>query len=238
MPGPEKGAVPLFRMTHQKTGCGSFSMAPLILLALAATGCDLSVGSFGHMAGRAADGWTHTYPLVSGGTVRIGNTNGKIEIEGVDGSTVEVRAERIAHAATDTGAREMLPRIAIKEASKPDLVSVETERMSGIMMGVSTEVRYHVRAPKNATIEVSNTNGLITLTALGGTIVARTTNGGVSGKDLSGGVDARATNGGVNIDLASLGRDKVVLRTTNGGVTLTLPETSKADITASCTNGG
>ena len=31
--------------------------------------------------------------------MRIVNTNGKVEIEGVDGSTVEVRAERIARGA-------------------------------------------------------------------------------------------------------------------------------------------
>jgi hypothetical protein len=225
-------------MMSQAIGYGRGSAVLLILVALAAVACDVSVGSFANMAGRATDEWTHTYPLAPGGTVRIANTNGKIEIEGVDGSTVEVRAERIARAATDAGARDMLPRIAIKEDSKPDLVSVETERMSGIMIGVSTEVRYHVRAPKNATIDATNTNGLITITALGGKVVAHTTNGGVSGKGLTGGVDARATNGGVSIDLASLGSEKVVLRTTNGGITLTLPETAKADILASCTNGG
>jgi DUF4097 and DUF4098 domain-containing protein YvlB len=151
---------------------------------------------------------------------------------------LEIRAERIARAATDAGAREMLPRISIKENSTPDLVSVETERMSGIMIGVSTEVRYHVRAPKNATIDASNTNGMITLTALAGKVAAHTTNGGVSGKGLAGGVDAHTTNGGVNIEMASLASDKVMLKTTNGGVTLTLPATAKADIAASCINGG
>lgn len=214
------------------------AVAWLLPLALFAAGCDVSIGSFGTMAGLATDEWTHTYPLARGGTVRIANTNGPIEIEAIDGAAVEVRAERIARAATDAGAREMLPRIGIKEDSTPDLVSVETERMSGIVVGVSTEVRYHVRAPKNATIDVSTTNGRITLTGLEGKIVANTTNGGVSGKGLAGGVDARATNGGVNIDMTSLGGDKVVLRTTNGGVTLTLPDTAKADIAASCTNGG
>ena len=237
MHGPEQGAVPHFRMMSPKKGYGPVSRALLISLALAAAGCDVSVQSLGSMAGRATDEWTHTYPLATGGTVRIGNTNGKIEIEGIEGSILEVRAERIAHAATDTGAREMLSRMTIREDSKPDFVSVETERMTGIIIGVRTEVRYHVRAPKNATIEVSATNGPIELTALAGKVAAHTTNGGVSGKGLAGGVDASATNGGVNIDMASLGSDRVVLRTTNGGVVLTLPETAKADIRASCTDG-
>jgi DUF4097 and DUF4098 domain-containing protein YvlB len=204
-------------------------------LALAVTACDLHLGN---LAGRATDEWTHTYPLTAGGQVRIGNTNGKIEIEGVEGSTVEIRAERIARGVTDTAARELLPRIEIKEDIRPDRVSLETARINGIMFGAAFEVRYHVRAPQNAVIDVSNTNGLVTVNGMSGKVVAHTTNGGVTGKGLSGGVDARATNGGVNIELASVGSDRIALRTTNGGVTLTVPESAKADVSASCTNGG
>jgi hypothetical protein len=204
-------------------------------LALAVSACDVHLGN---LAGRATDEWTHTYPLTAGGQVRIGNTNGKVDIEGVDGSTVEVRAERIARGVTDTAARELLPRIEIKEDIRPDRVSVETARMSGIMFGASFEVRYHVRAPKNAAVDASNTNGLVTVSGMSGKVVAHTTNGGVTGKGLSGGVDARATNGGVNIELASVGSDRIALRTTNGGVTLTVPESAKADVSATCTNGG
>ena len=210
----------------------------LLLLPLAAVlaACDMS--SFAHLTAKASDEWTRSYPLSAGGEVRIVNTNGRIEVEGVDGSTVEVRAERIARGATDAAARELLPRIVIKEEKKPDLVSLETERMSGIMFGAAFEVRYHVRAPKNAVINVTNTNGQVALTALDGKVRAHTTNGGVNGKSLGGGVDARSTNGGVTIDMASVGADNISLRTTNGGVTLTLPDGAKATLSASCTNGG
>ena len=204
-------------------------------LALALAGCDVSLGT---LSERAADEWTHTYPLTAGGEVRIANTNGRVEIEGVDGSTVEVHAERIAKGATEAAARELLPRIVIKEDAKPDRIAVETERLGGIMIGASTEVRFHVKAPKNAVVTVTNTNGLITLTGLSGNVSAHTTNGGVRGRDLSGGVDARATNGGVDIDLLSVGADKIMLSTVNGGVTLGVPETAKADVMATCTNGG
>jgi hypothetical protein len=207
----------------------------LLPLAVVLAGCDMS---FAHLTARATDEWTRTYPLTAGGEVRIVNTNGKIEVEGVDGSTVEVRAERIARGATDAAARELLPRIVIREDNKPDRVSLETERMSGIMIGAAFEVRYHVRAPKNAVINVTNTNGQVALTALDGNVRAHTTNGGVNGKDLTGGVDARSTNGGVTIDMASVGPDSISLRTTNGGVTLTLPDSAKANLSASCTNGG
>src|SRR5262245_10044326 len=204
------------------SGLRRLSTVALWALAVIALGaCDLSVGQ---LTSRATEEWTRSYPLAAGGEIRIGNTNGRVEIEGVEGSTVEVRAEKIARAATETGARELLPRITIKEDAQPDRVSIETERLSGIMLGAAFEVRYHVRAPKGAVVNVTTTNGGIGLTALSGRIVAHTTNGGVSAKELTGGIDARSTNGGVTIDFAKLGTERISARTTNGGVVLMLPD--------------
>jgi len=204
-------------------------------LAFALAGCDMSLHN---LQARATDEWTHTYPLTAGGEVRIVNTNGRIDVEGVDGSTVEIKAERIAKGATESAARELLPRIGIKEDVKPDKVTVETERMSGIMIGASFEVRYHVRAPKNAVINLSNTNGQIVVDAVSGKVIAHTTNGGVKGTNLTGGVDGETTNGSVSIDMASIGSERVSLETTNGSVTLMVPDKAKATVTATVTNGG
>jgi hypothetical protein len=213
-----------------------FLRAPVVLaIALVIGGCDMSLG---HLTGRATDEWTRSYPLAAGGEVRISNTNGRIEVEGVEGSTVDVRAERIARAATDEGARELLPRIVIKEDIKPDRVSIETERMSGIMIGASFEVRYHVRAPKSAIIDAGNTNGSVLVSGLAGGVTVHTTNGSVTTKNLTGAVDARTTNGTVNVDVASVGSERIALRTTNGSVTLNLPDNAKADVSATWTNGG
>ena len=123
----------------------------LLLLPVVAmlAACD---GPMGHLTARATDEWTHTYPLKPGGELRIANTNGLIEIEGVDGSTVEVRAERIARGVSEDAARELLPRIVIKEDATPERVSLSTERFSGIMLGAGFEVRYHVKAPKSAAV--------------------------------------------------------------------------------------
>lgn len=212
-------------------------LAALILpAAVLVAACDMS--ALHNLTGRASDEWTRSYPLKPGGEIRIGNTNGKIEVEGVDGSTVEVRAERVARAATDEGARELLPRITIKEDITPDRVSLQTDRLSGIMLGVSFEVSYRVRAPKNAIVDVSNTNGTVVVHGLTGKVSAHATNGEVTGRDLTGAIDARTTNGRVSIDLASVGTERISLRTTNGRLTLALPQTAKADVTATWTNGG
>ncbi len=186
----------------------------------------------------ATDEWTHTYPLAAGGEVSIENTNGRVEVDAADGETVEIHAERIAKAATEAGARELLPRITINEDIKPNRVAVSTTKMSGVMIGASFEVRYRVKAPGSAVVKVTNTNGSITVSSMTGGVEAHGTNGGVTGKELSGGVDASVVNGAVNVDMASVGTQRIVLHTTNGSVTLAVPEDAKADVEATCVNGG
>ena len=114
----------------------------LALAAMLAVGCEMSIGN---LTGRANDEWTRTYQLASGGELEIVNTNGRIDVEGTDGSAVEVRAERIAKAATDDGARELLPRITIRDEAKPDHIRIETERMSGLMIGATFALRWAAR---------------------------------------------------------------------------------------------
>jgi len=220
--------------TRRRREGGALGVVFVLGVAAALAACDVS---FGHLTGRATDEWTRSYQLSPGGEIQIGNTNGKIEVEGVDQATVEVRAERIARAATDEGARELLPKIVIREDVKPDRIVVETERIAGFTIGASFEVRYHVRAPKAALVRATNTNGAVSVSGMSGRMAAHTTNGAVVAKDLTGGIDAQTTNGSVSVELASLGSDKVQLRTVNGALTLTLPATAKADLSASCTNG-
>jgi DUF4097 and DUF4098 domain-containing protein YvlB len=189
------------------------------------------------LAGRATDEWTRTYALTPGGQIEIVNTNGKVQIEGADVESVEIRAERIARATTDAAARDLLPRIEIKEEIAPDRIRIETGRIEGITIGIRTEVRYTVRAPRTAVVRVTNTNGEVSATGLTAQLFARTTNGPVKATDVAGEVTARTTNGEVEVELAEL-TAKVSLQTTNGGVELTVPDDAKADLSASCTNGG
>jgi hypothetical protein len=208
------------------------ALAPaLVCAALSACGIhDLSA--------RATEDWTRSYPLAATGELSIENGNGRVDVEPSDGATVEIRAEKIAKAATDEGAKELLPRITISEDAKPDRVAIATAKMSGVMIGAGFEVRYHVRAPKTARLSIRQANGSINITGMTGDVTAHGTNGAVIGKGLSGGVDASAVNGAVSVEMASLGAHRVALETTNGGVTLALPDEAKADVDASVTNGG
>jgi Toastrack DUF4097 len=194
-------------------------------------------GSLGGLTARASDEWTRTYPLAAHGELQITNGNGSIDVEGVEGAMVDVRAERIARAATDAAAREVLPRISIKEDVKPNHVAIETERLKGFVIGVAVEVKYHVRVPTAALVRLRTANGEITAAELAGRLVATTVNGSITGRNLSGGVEVRGVNGPVTIEIRSLGEELIELRTVNGELTLTLPGNARANLSASVTNG-
>jgi Toastrack DUF4097 len=204
-------------------------------LVLVLSGCRGQRGSA--LTGRATDDWTRSYPLARDGELQIIGGNGSVDIQGGTGTTVEVRAERVARASTDAAAREILPRIAIREDASPDKVVLQTEGLAGIVIGVEVTVNYHVTMPSTARARVRAVNGDVTVADLNAQVVLSSTNGEVIGRNLRGGVDARAVNKGVTIGLGAFGRDPVDLRATNGSVDLTLPSDVNASLEANHVNG-
>jgi len=189
------------------------------------------------LTGRASDEWRRSYPISPDGELQIVGANGSVEIQGGSGSTVEVRVERIARASTDAAAQEIVPRIGIREDVSPDKIVLLTEGLSGIVIGVTIEVNYHVTMPSSARVRVRAVNGDVYVSDVAGRAVLSSTNGQVVGKNLRGGVDARAVNKGVTVNLGSFGRDPVDLRATNGSVDLTVPPDVNASLEANFTNG-
>ena len=211
------------------------SVAATVACAVSIAACGMPIGPY---KGEARDNWTHTYTLSKTGEVSITNVNGRVDVEGVDGSTVEVQAERIVRAATDQLAQELLPKIPINDRSTPDVVQVETGRINGILIGASFEVRYRVKAPRSVTVRASTVNGGVEVRALSGRVVARTTNGGVVATDIGGALEAQTVNGGVKASFSSIGSSDVRLGTVNGGVRVSLPASAKATVNATWVNGG
>jgi hypothetical protein len=205
-----------------------------LVAGLAAAGCH---GPIGELTGRASDEWVRSYELSPDGEIQVSATNGTIDLEGYEGKTVEVRAERIARAVTDDAARELVSKIRINEEVAPDRVAIRTEGVSGLLVGVSYQVKYHVRAPHSVVARMRVTNGIVTARRFSGHLIATSTSG-IVGEALGGRLEARSTNGTVRIALQQVAPAGVTLRTTNGRVDLSLPASAKADLTAECRNGG
>jgi hypothetical protein len=207
----------------------------LAALAVAAAACH--VPGRDQLTGRATDEWVRSYPLEAGGEVQVTNGNGAVEIEAVDGSTVDVRAERIARASNDAAAAEILPRINLREEISPGKISLSSEQLGGIVIGVSTEVRFHVRAPRRALIRIRAVNGPLGARGFAGRSILTAVNGGLTAEDVRGGLEARSTNGNAKVALAAIGTDLVDVRVTNGRLELVVPAAANANVNATVTNG-
>ncbi len=191
----------------------------------------------GPLEAKTSDEWVRSYALEAGGEFQIVGAAGTVDIQGGAGDRVEVRAERIARAATQSTATDLLPRIKIREDISPQKIVLQTEGLGGIVLGVEVAVNYHVMLPAASRIRVRTTDGALTIDNVSGQVVASSVNGQIAGRGLSGGVEARTVNGSVMIDLAAFSLNPVDLRATNGRIDLALPATANANVLANATNG-
>jgi Putative adhesin len=208
-------------------------IAAIAVLCASLGACDLALSSFNE---QATDTWAKKFPLSDGGRLEVKNTNGFIRVE-VGSDQVEVSAERVARAATPEAAKEMLKKVEVLEDVTADRVRLETRRPQGGFGKGSVEVRYTIRVPASAQVELANTNGEVRVTGVTRGTRISTTNGAIDGRGLAGEVRATTTNGGVDLELASFSQP-VHVSTTNGGVSVRIPSDAKADLQATCTNGG
>jgi len=212
---------------------------PLVATLALTAGCDLALSGAREEATETVN---LSFPLSPGGTLDISTTNGRIEVLAGTGSKVEVKAVKVAKAATKEGAAELLKKLQIKEEVTADLVKLRAERDGGKgpslqSWGTSAEVRYYVKVPANTKVVLSTTNGQIEVVDVTAAAHLETVNGPISARGLGGEVKASTVNGGVDIPLAALTGD-VNVETTNGGVTVRLPADAKALLLGRTTNGG
>jgi hypothetical protein len=192
---------------------------------------------FSTQTATASDEWSRTFPLDATGEVQILNISGVVTVDASPGTSVEVHAERVAHAATEQVARDFLTHVSIKDESTPNSVTVQTEPIAGVFIGVHFEVNYRVRVPASASVKVRTSNGDVTVTGVGGHVSVNDANGNVVGRLIGRGFDAHSTNGRVDVEIEKPTDDPIELRTVNGGILLTLPPSMDANLSASAVNG-
>jgi DUF4097 and DUF4098 domain-containing protein YvlB len=211
--------------------------AILTIAAGACLGCQTPATGGGAPSARATEQWTRSYPAASLREVEVANTNGSITVDGIDGSAVDVVAERVAQAANDEAARDLLTHIHVTENVSPDKVKIETDRIGGVMIRATAQVNYRIRVPTSLAVRVRTGTGNITLSAISGRVVASTANGHISAKAIGGGIEARTVNQNISADLARLGADPVDLRTTNGDIEARLPSGARGTLLATTVSG-
>jgi hypothetical protein len=225
-------------MRHNKRIRCMVCAAAVLAAAVGLSACDVMVNTMHGGRAQADRTWTRSYTLAgSDAEVEIVNVSGTIEVEAVDGNSLEVKAVLTARGATEDDAKRTLTKVEMSEQADASRVRLQAKYprelgRSGI------EVNYTIRAPRSARVSIENVNGDLRLTGVLAGLKAETTNGTVRGEGLGNTVVAASTNGGIKIQMASIGGDGVVLETTNGTIDLKLPADAKATLSARCVNGG
>jgi hypothetical protein len=159
--------------------------------------------------------------------------NGGIEVLGWDRNEVLLEAKVVAQAETEAEARRIASEVTIDMSG--------TVRADGPDAGNRRwwSVSYRLHVPRQADLQLSSTNGGISVRSTHGDLDLETTNGGLNLDDVGGKVRGRTTNGGVNLRLTGQewNGEGVELRTSNGGVNVHVPDGYNAHLETGTTNG-
>ncbi|MES1242056.1 MAG: DUF4097 family beta strand repeat-containing protein [Acidobacteriota bacterium] len=203
-----------------------------------------------------------SYPLKSGGTLEVSNTNGGITVEAWDRAEVRVEAVKKIKAESSQKAEEIAKQVKIDVRQSAGSVRIETilPHSGGFLdwltgNNASVSVTYRIKAPRDVVAKLDNTNGGLRLvgtrgraeleTVNGGVTVERTegavqvetTNGSITVIQAAGALDGSTTNGSITAQLSRVDGD-ITLETTNGSVSLKVPQDLRADLDVSTWNGG
>jgi hypothetical protein len=161
--------------------------------------------------------------------------NGGVSVEAWDRNDIRVRAIVRGSARNDARAREIAGQVQVQagggrvSATGPDLDRREWWSVS-----------YRVNVPRHNDLDLSATNGGITIVGVTGNVRFDTTNGGVKLQNLGGRVTGETRNGGLNVVLTGSrwDGDGIDVQTSNGGVTVDIPENYNAELETRTVNGG
>ena len=182
-----------------------------------------------------------TFAFAPGDLLELDNTNGNIYIEVWDRDEIHILATKKVEVGNSGKAEAAMQDLIIEVEPSSGGVRVDTiypKRKDSWFSSISMSVRYEIKLPASADLDVTTTNGNIKIGGVTGDLDIGTTNGNVSVSDSGGGLNAHTTNGSISAELTeiSIGED-MVFRTTNGGITLSIPAETQANLTARTTNG-
>ena len=161
--------------------------------------------------------------------------NGGVSVEAWDRNEIRVRAIVRGSARSDSRAREIANQVQIQAGGgRVYATGPELERREW------WSVSYRINVPRKNDLDLSATNGGITIVGVNGTLRFATTNGGVKLQDVGGRVNGDTRNGGLNVVLGGSrwDGDGLDVETSNGGVTLSIPDGYNAELETRTVNGG
>jgi DUF4097 and DUF4098 domain-containing protein YvlB len=216
-----------------------------IFLSIFLTACeDFDLGSIGG-SDRYREDFHFSYPLSAGGSVRLDNFNGQVEISSWDKNTIDIDGTKYAN--TEYRLKEMKIDIV------PSANSIAIRTLPPLDHRGNAGARYTIHVPKrielasivssNGAIRVESiegtshlrtSNGSIHAARLTGTLEAQTSNGTVEVSDITGDTTLRTSNGGIRADVR---KGRFAATTSNGSITVRLMESDSSPVRLESSNG-
>lgn len=180
----------------------------LPLLAVFLAGCDeIDLGNVGG-SDRYREDFHFSYPLTTGGSVRLDSFNGSVEISGWDKNTVDIDGTKYAN--TEYRLKEMKIDIV------PSASSITIRTIPPIDHRGNAGARYTIHVPKKTMLAgIVSSNGAIRVEGIEGDAHLRTSNGSVHATRLVGPLEVQTSNG--TVDVSEITGD-TTLHTSNGAI--------------------
>lgn len=177
---------------------------------------------------KAYEDFERDIPFSAGGSFDIDNSNGSIHIKTWNESTLRIEATKQA------SSEDRLEDIEIRIIGSGDSVSVETVHHRRNNGG---KVDYIILMPAEANVDVSTSNGTVTVEGIHGNVEAKSTNGSLRVEDVIGEIEAKTTNGSIRARYARATDGNHTFTTVNGSIRIYLPSDAGGDFEANTVNG-
>lgn len=183
--------------------------------------------------------------IAPGGTIRVENLNGSIDVEGSDNGTTTVTGVK----RWKRGDASMVRILVEPGKNGVTVCALWGDEQSCDDHGShnyhgnrhnDVSVQFTVHVAKGVKVDLNTVNGSVDVSGATAAVDAETVNGRVEVATLGGPVSARTVNGNVHASIEHLAKsdEPLELETVNGSVQLEAPADLSADVDAETTNGG
>jgi DUF4097 and DUF4098 domain-containing protein YvlB len=183
--------------------------------------------------------------LAAGGSLRLDNFNGQVEISGWDKNTVDIDGTKYAN--TDYRLKEMKIEIT------PSANSIDIRTLPPLDRHGNAGARYTIHVPRHTELAgIVSTNGTIRVDTIEGSSRLRTSNGSVHATRLVGPLDVQTSNGSIEVSevtgdttlhssnagiRADVRKGRFDAKTSNGSITVRLMEPDGSPVRLESSNG-
>lgn len=170
---------------------------------------------------------------ISSGSIDAETSNGSIRVTGEQRRDIFVRAMIMATGRTEADARDIAKQVTVSTSGRIRATGPRTSGREGWWVG------FRIQTPESANVELSSSNGSLSVSDVRGRMKLRTSNGSISLMEVGGDVTADTSNGSITATLAGSKWDGagLDLSTSNGSVRLNIPDGYNAQLSAGTSNG-